>query len=246
MNYTGNEDFQLYFGRVRPVYHQLFNMAHAITGNAAQAEYCLQYALLDCWKGGESSHRGLRDALKRSVVRAAVKNTVADAADWDALQASLDDPDALRRMIAQENIETRRILALKYGCGLGSARIAKLTGVETARVKLIIDRFEARTRRKLNPSERRKYDVLIHRSIRSFFAEASPLAPEINSVFRVFQADAADISKPGKLPKRIVKWIFAFLLAAICIVVFWLIAVLIQQPVLEEPAPQTEIAEILE
>ena len=245
MNYPGNEDFQLYFGRIRPVYHQLFNMAHAITGNAAQAEYCLQYALLDCWKGGESSHRGLRDALKRSVVRAALKNAQSDAPDWDALQTTADDPDQIRRLISPESTEVRRILALKHGCGLSSARIARLMGTDTARVRQIIDRFEARIRRRLDRSARRKYDVLIHHAVRSYFVEASPLTPEMNSVFRVFQADAADVAKPGKLPARIVKWVLAAVLAAICIAAFWLAAVLIQPPVLEE-APQIEIAETLE
>ena len=245
MNYPGNEDFQLYFGRVRPVYHQLFNMAHAITGSAAQAEYCLQYALLDCWETGENNHRGLRDALKRSVVRAAVKNTAPDAQDWDALQTTQEDPDLMRRLIALESAEVRRILALKHGCGLPSARIAKLTGSDAARVRQLIDRFEARVRRRLDASARRKYDILIHQAVRSYFAEASALAPEMNSVFRVFQADAADIKKPGRLPKRIVKWIFALILALICIAAFWFAAVLIQPPVLEDvpQAPVTELSE---
>ena len=245
MNHPGNEDFQLYFGRIRPVYHQLFNMAHAITGSASRAEYCLQYALLDCWEGGENSHRGLRDALKRSVVRAALKNTAEDAPDWDALQTDAEDPDPMRRMIAIESTEVRRILALKHGCGLSSARIAKLTGSDAGRVKQLIDRFEARVRRRLNPSERRKYDILIHHAVRSYFAEASALAPEMNSVFRVFQADAADIKKPGRLPARIAKWVFALILAVICIAAFWFAAVLIQPPVLED-VPQTEIAATLE
>ena len=245
MNHPDHEDIQLDLSRVRPTYHQLFNIAHAVTGSAAQAEYCLQFALLDCWQGGENSHRGLRDALKRAVIRCALKNGSSDANDWDAMRTGDEDPDTTRRLIAQEGAEIRRILALKYGCGLSYGRIGKLADIEAARVRQIIDRFEARTRRKLEPSERRKYDVLIQRAIRSYFAEASLLAPDMNSVFRSFQADAADISKPSKLPMRIVKWFFAALLAVICIAAFWLTAVLLQQPVLEEN-PQAEISETLE
>ena len=245
MNHPGNEDFQLYFGRIRPFYHQLFNIAHAVAGSAAQAEYCLQFALLDCWSGGENSHRGLRDALRRSVIRCALKNAAQEASDWDALRTATDDADTTRRLIAQESNETRRILALKHGCGLSYGQIARLTGIEPARVRQMSERFEARTRRKLNSSERRKYDILIHHAVRSCFTEASPLAPEMNSVFRSFQADAADITKPSRLPMRIVKWICALLLALICIAAFWLTAVLMQPPVLED-VPQTEIEEIIE
>ena len=63
-----SEDFQLYFSRVRPIYHQLFNLAHAITGNCEQAEYCLQYAMLDCWAAGDASasRHGFREGLRRS------------------------------------------------------------------------------------------------------------------------------------------------------------------------------------
>lgn len=244
MNKLDNSEFLLYLGHVRPYYHRLFNMAHAITGSAAQAEYALQYALLDCWQTGESSRRALRDALKRSIVRASIKNPSPEISDWDGLRTSQEDPELTRRLIAQESVEMRRILALKYGCGLSNGQIARLTALDRARVRQLLERFEARTRRKLNHSERRRYDFLIHNSIRSFFAEPDAFAPEMNGVFRSFQADAAEIAKPGKLPKKIAKWIFAALLALICMVVFWLIAVLIQPPVTENPV-QTEIAESL-
>lgn len=242
MNKLNNEEFLLYLGRVRPMYHRLFHIAHAITGDAAQAEYALQYALLDCWQLGESSHRGLRDALKRSIVRASIKNASFDASDWDGLRTTPEDPEPVRRLISQESTEMRRILALKYGCELSIGQIARLMSLDRAGVRQLLNRFEARLRRRLQPSERRRYDFLIHNSIRSFFAEADTFAPEMNGVFRSFQADAAEVAKPGKLPKRIVKWVFAALLAIICILAFWLTAVLIQPPVLENPA-QTEISD---
>lgn len=244
MNKLDNEEFLLYLSRVRPLYHRLFHIAHAITDNAVQAEYALQYALLDCWQLGENSHRGLRDALKRSIVRISIKNASPGASDWDGLRTTADDPEPVRRLISQESPEMRRILALKYGCELSIGQIARLTSLDRARVRQLLERFEARTRRKLKHSERRRYDFLIHNSIRSFFAEPDAFAPEMNGVFRSFQADAAEVAKPGKLPKRIIKWIFAALLAILCILAFWLTAVLIQPPVLEDPV-QTEIAESL-
>jgi len=242
MNYPDNEDFQLYYSRFKPLYHQLFNIAHAITGSAANAEYSIQYALLNCWDGGDAGRHGLREALKRSVIRAALKNIDTDACDWDGLHAVQEDPDVLHRMIGQESPEMRRILALKYGCGLPLGRIARLMDTDAGRVKQLIERFEARTRRRLEASDRRKYDILLHQSMRSFFAAPSPLAPEAGSVFRSFQADAAGIAKPSRLPMRIAQWVFTALLAIACIVAFWFAAVLIQPPVLEE-APQIAVEE---
>ena len=50
-----NDALQLYLNRVRPVYVQLFNLAHAITGSCDRAEYALQYALTDYWASGSAS-----------------------------------------------------------------------------------------------------------------------------------------------------------------------------------------------
>ena len=73
---SDSEDFQIYFNRIRPIYHELFNLAHAVTGSSAQAEYSLQYALLECWCLGSapSSRHGFREALRRATLRAALKN----------------------------------------------------------------------------------------------------------------------------------------------------------------------------
>jgi len=242
------EDFQLYFNRIRPVYHQLFNIAHAITGNCEQAEYCLQYAMLDCWSTGDSnaSHHGFREGLRTSVTRAALKSTAAQEFDWNGLLAEPGNSDPLLAIISQESAEVRRVLTLRHGCGLPVQRIARITGSDVSRVQTILRRFEARTRRKLSTLDRRRYDLLIMRSIRSQLSHPSPLAPEMGSVFRTFQADAQAISRPSRLPTRILRVVCGAVLAVICVLAFWFTAVLLQPPVLEEPVPPSAVESIAE
>lgn len=236
------EEFQLYFTRIRPIYHQLFNIAHAITGNCDQAEYCLQYAMLDCWSAGDAnaSHHGFREGLRSSVTRAALKCTTSGEYDWNGLQTDPDSDDPLVKLIAQEPAELQRLIALRYGCSLSPRRIAKAVDLDLNRVQTLLSRFEARTRRRLSGGDRRRFDVLVVRTVRSQLNQANHMAPEMGSIFRTFQADAASIARPSRLPARILRAVLAVILAIFCVVAFWFTAVLMQPAVLEKPAVQVE------
>lgn len=236
------EEFQIYFTRIRPIYHQLFNIAHAITGNCDQAEYCLQYAMLECWSAGDAnaSHHGFREGLRSSVTRVALKCTCSEEYDWKSLQTDPDNTDPLARLITQEPTELQRLIALRYGCGLPPRRIAKITGLELNRIQTLLGRFEARTRRKLSTGDRRRFDTSIVRTVRSQLSQPNPLAPEMGATYRTFQTDAASITRPSRLPARILRAVLAVILAVFCVVAFWFTAVLMQPAVLEKPAEQIE------
>ena len=242
---TDSEEFQLYFNRIRPIYHELFNLAHAVTGASAQAEYSLQYALLECWSLGElpSSRHGFREALRSATLHAALKNPGgADAEnDWDGLRAPARPDDAIARLIAQEGAELRRMIALRYGCGLTLRKSARLTGVEARRAKQLFQRFEARARRALPPADRRRFELRISRTVRSGLTQPSPLAPELNNMLRTFQMDAASVARSNRLPGRILRCIVAAVLMLACMLVFWLAVVLLQPAVLEEPAATSAV-----
>ena len=236
------DDFQLYFSRLRPICHQLFNLAHAITGSSEQAEYCLQYAMLDCWAAGDASasRHGFREGLRTSAMRTALRiaGTEDVEYDWDGLTAEDGELDPLLNLIAQESVELRRVLTLRYGCSLSPRRIARLVDADTSRVQSLLKRFEARIRHKLSAGDRRRVESLLTQAIRGRMSQPGPLAPEMNSVFRTFQADAASISRSGRLPARILRGVLAAVLAVMCIVAFWLAAVLMQPAVMEKGAQQ--------
>lgn len=248
MSRPESEEFQLYFNRIRPIYHQLFNLAHAVSGSSERAEYCLQYAMLDCWSAGEAtaSSHGFRESLRSSAVRIALKSVSDAAPDWDGLRNGIESSDPLLRAIAQEGNELRRILALKYGGGLSTRRIARAMDIDLNRVQTLLRRFEARTKRKLSGADSRKYDLLLIRAVRSQLNLPSPQAPEMGAVFRSFQADAESVIRPNRLPARILHAVLAVILALICMGAFWLAAVLMQPAVLEEPDEATVIETIIE
>ena len=246
---TDSEDFQVYFNRIRPIYAELFNLAHAVTGASAQAEYSLQYAMLECWSLGElpSSRHGFREALRSATLHAALKAPRdADAEeDWDGLQSPANPDDAIARMIAQEPIELRRMIALRYGCGLSLRRSARLASVEPRRAQQMLQRFEARARRTLPAADRRRFELRIARAVRSGLSQPSPQAPELTNMLRTFQMDAASVSRSSRLPGHILRIALAVILTLACMLVFWFAAVLLQPAVLEEGAAPSAVETVL-
>ena len=243
---SDTDDFQLYLSRVRPIYHQLFNMAHAITGNCDQAEYSLQYAMTDFWAASSGSQHGFREGLRNTLIQAAMRTASGEAEfTWNGLSCENpeEEHDPVRRLIATESVELRRVLALKYGCGFSLRKIGRVMGIEPRRIQTALSRFEARARRKLEPGLRRRFDGLMLKAVKADFNLPSPLTPDMGNAFRTFQADAAAMTRPSRLPSRILHGVLAVIMALICIAGFWLAAVLMQPPVLEEP---TEIAQVQE
>lgn len=72
------EELRAFFARVRPDYRELFNMAHAICGNYETAEYAVQSAILQIYRGAGpvKSRMGLRESLRGAVRREAVSQTL--------------------------------------------------------------------------------------------------------------------------------------------------------------------------
>ena len=232
-----NDALQLYLNRVRPVYVQLFNLAHAITGSCDRAEYALQYALTDYWAAGSAPgmRHGFREGLRNTLIHAAVRDALAARNDrpeftWNGLtsEAPEAEPDPMRRITAGEPVETRRILVLRYGCGFAPNRIARLMQTDVGRVLTLLRRFEARARRKLALSDSKRFHSLIAQTVRSDLALPNAYVPDMGNVFRSFMADADSILRPNRLPARILHAIVAVIMAVVCMLVFWFAAVLMQ------------------
>lgn len=248
MPQTDSEEFLTYARRIRPIYQELFNLAHAVTGNSARAEYSLQYAMLECWSLGElpSTRHGFREALRTATLRAALKNASGEEEDdWDGLRTPAARDDALARLIAQESPDLRRLLALRYGCALPMRKCAHLAKLDLRRARQLMQRFEARARRTLPAAELRRLDPRIAKSVRGGLALPNPLAPDLNNALRTFQVDAASVSRPSRLPGRILRAGVAAVLTLLCMAVFWFAAVLLQPAVLEGPSPAEAAVESL-
>lgn len=225
------DDTRLYISRIRPIYHQLFNITHAICGDSRRAEYALQCAILNYWQEtARAQRREFRDGLRNTLVQTAFRTAMDKSAapgeiTWDGLNARGDDP--VLALIGSETREMRRMLALKYGVNASCLRIGRLMQMEPARVQTALMRFEARTRRRLGGVHGAKYDALMRRAVRMDFAAPCAVEPDVNAVLRAFQADASSAPVHSHTAAHILRWALTGLLILICIAAFWVIAILI-------------------
>lgn len=237
------QGLEQYLSRIRPIYPYLFNLAHAVTGSCESAQYALQCAMLQGWTADEDSagHHGFREAMRRLVIHAALKAEAAEQ-DWEGLPL-FGEGDPVSRLIAQEPVEMQRILALHGACGLSHRRIACICGMDAKRVGGMLRRFEARMRRRLPGTSGQRVDRRINHAVRAAMQQLCPGAPDMGAVLRSFQADAASTVRPSRLPVRIAQGVIAAVLTIVCMAAFWLAAVLLQPPVMEEAVGIVEVQE---
>lgn len=246
---TPQDDLRVYFARVRPVYCELFAIAHAILGNYELAEYAVQRAILDGWQRSQrfTGKLGFREALRSDVKRIAYAEALLRRNErpeftWnglapDAIDGAADEPFA--QLAAQESPDGRRILALRYGCGFFPAAIARLVEMPVGQVRQTLYRFEGRLRRRLRGSWRHKVEAYCFQTVREEFARPESNLPDPGTVYRTFQVEASQAVVPhGRLRK------FLYCLASVALIaligaVFWLAAVLVQAPMLEEDSENT-------
>ena len=227
-----------FFTRVTPAIPELFNMAYAICGNYDLAEYVLQFTLMETWSGDSHGGMGFREGMRNTLRRVAVEEALEPRENaleftWDGLAEGGDDP--VLRLLAQESTETRRAVALRYGCGLPAAKIARLMGVSTNRVKELTDRFSRNAGRSLAAEERHRFEQKLAKTVDRAFDRASAEMPSLGLIYRSFEAEALETRRPKHLASKLVKRVLAAALAVVCALLFWLAAVLIQPNVMEEP-----------
>lgn len=238
------DEFRVYFSRVKPVYRELFNMAHAICGNYEMAEYALQCAILECYQksGRIKSRVGFRENLRNILMRIAVgQSLLLDGIEltWDDLRADAIDGaqgDFILTMASEESLDARRILMLRYGCGIRPGQIAKLMNTAPAQVSRTLERFEKRISRRLPLRERARVENRIAQTARAQLTAPTAGTPDVGTVYRSFEAEAMQVTKPRGRISRIVSAVITGILVLFCAVIFWVIMVLLQPPEMETPA----------
>ena len=251
MNNSTTEELQLYFARIKPIYREMFGMAHAICGNYESAEYVLQQVVLEGWTRHDRIRRrvgfreGMRAALKRAAVQEALKprqeeqeqtwnGLVPDAMD-DVMDDGLGVPeDALvLHAVHGESLEMRRMLMMRHGCGLRPQTIAKVMGATAEQVQDQLERFETRLRHSLPARLRRHCETILARVIRDDLVQGGGNVPDPGTVYRTFEVEASQARSPRKYISRAVSIVVFAVLALLCAMVFWLVAVLMQAPQIE-------------
>ena len=246
---TQADALRAFFARVRPYYRELFNMAHAICGNYELAEYAVQSAILDIFRRGTPRSRaGLRENLRARVRAMAVEQArLIDDAEltWDGFREDAiegAEGDVVLQAASLEPLENRRMLMLRYGCGLRARDIALLLDAPAAQVATALTRFTRRLKRRLPPREQPRAERAIARSARAWLEKQSVGVPDAGAVYRSMEAELMEAGAPAHRVSRVLGRVVTVVIAIFLAALFWLLMVLIQPPRLEDPVPAPTVA----
>lgn len=244
MSEQTSEALRAWFKRVEPLYPEMFNTAHVICGNYDQAELALRGAILEVWSESADGGMGFREKLRGAVKQEAfdqLKQDRGTGADFTWPGFADIGEAAIQKQLGRESLENQRVLMLKHGVGLSAGRISQLTGMSTAQVRSVLERFENRCRRGLSAQERGRFDALFGRLARAQLASRTGV-PHPAAVYRAFEAEASRLEVPEHRVSRIVYRAVVFLMALVCAIMFWLFAVLVQSPSIQNPEPSPDSA----
>ena len=216
---ASEEERYRFFQRASELLPELYCMAYAICGTREAAEYALQLALIEAWGGDLRGQFGFREGLRHLLRDQAQARQEAEDPEWDAL-IEIEE-------LAQETTATRRMAALKYGCGLSARRVAQRMGMRASEVRQSLDRLERRVMRRLPSGHRRRPDLYLSDAIARRFAAGDPGMPSAAAIYRAFAAEADEPGESRRLAGKVLRGVTFAVLAAMCAVLFWLIAVLI-------------------
>ena len=246
---TQADALRAFFARVRPYYRELFNMAHAICGNYELAEYAVQSAILDIFRRGTPRSRaGLRENLRARVRAMAVEQArLIDDAEltWDGFREDAiegAEGDVVLQAASLEPLENRRMLMLRYGCGLSAHDIARLLDMPAAQVSGVLTRFSRRLKRRLPPREHARVERAIVHSARGWLEKQNGGMPDAGAVYRSLEAELMEAGGGAHRVSRVLGRVLAIAVALLLAALFWLFMVLLQPPRLEEPAAPTVAA----
>ena len=176
-----NVTLQKYLSRLTPHCRELFRMAHAITENAELAEYALLSAM-------RSAYLSLGDDVpfRDSIRHAVVEQSLGQLSRRDREEYPPDfrcfelpgDNGEVGAWLAAEKPETRRLLLLRYGCGLGSGDAGRALGVSRQAARAMMAAAQANFSRALGNLP---FDKTMARAARRELSRTDTAAPDMGA-----------------------------------------------------------------
>ena len=147
----------------------------------------------------------------------------------------------------REPVQMRRILMMKFGAGLHSYEIAPIIGMDKMRVRGYLRQFEARVERKVRKSGS-SYEKLAKHAALVELNRVDADVPDVTATFRQLQADMVDPVRPtgGNPLHRIIGVVIMTVAVVLCVALFWLFAVLMENDAPRSAVQQPEAVQTAE
>lgn len=239
---------QAFVERARPLLGPMYHSALLITDNAEMAETALKQALLQVYLDADAhDRRALREQLKKAVRECAFARlndmplTDAEKGDWHGAGGSCVVEDAvlsaLLSRFQMEEKDLQRYILLRCGFSVSHARAAEAAGMDPVQARDAYAHFRAKAAGARPEAFERSLAEMCRKIL-----EGSGAAPDMSAVCRAFERDAV-LSVRGKRKKRnFPAYILCAIGVAVCMALFWLIAVLLQPEAALQEAGQSTLS----
>ncbi len=240
------DEMRLYFNRVHPMCGELFAMAYAICGDYDDAEYVLQKVILNCWHNGRKRRglKGFHNGLREETRRVALSRVHETDDDWDQFGAEDIDgmpEDPVLRAFQNERAEIRRLLMLRYGCGLNLHQTGKVLDMTKSQVNQLIAKFQRKTKRSLDADDRGKLEIRLAEVCSQQLAERGSDMPDIGALYRNFEAEASEGYSPvSRFASKAAAFVTVVVLMAIIGCVIWGVSAVIRPVEINDSGLLTE------
>lgn len=235
------DDPQGYILKLRPLYIELFREAHAIVGNLELAEYVLKKAIYEAYlRRGEWRERmSFREALGQTVRMVAlaelahIKGVGSFDSDWQPpvpMEDISSDQRQLYARLMRESTSLVRMLMLYYACGLRINQIAQVMATRPGEVRDALVRFRSRLERsriKFGKSPKHQMEDMLEQLLLAMLQATDEDVPDSGPIFRAFERDAEGAPRARLSKSRVVATVLISLGAIVCAILFWVVAIII-------------------
>ena len=229
------DERQDYVNRLRPLANGLFNTTHTIVNNCELAEYVLQSAILDAFLERKKWREtmGFKDGLMRAVrLRSLleIKKLQSADADWRGIGGEAASGDRLLEYISEQSLQLQRSVVMRYGCGMSVKQMSEILDLPPEEIRGDIRKFILKLEKNnaqyaLSQSVERELAIRLTR----FLYRPGSAAFDPNAMLRAFEMGLESRHMPKKIVSKTIRYLLLGLGTLICIVLFWVIAVLIER-----------------
>ncbi len=229
------DGIRVYSERLQPQIRLLYRAAHTVTGNRRMAECVLSNGILRAflnrsdWRERMSFREGVLRAIWAEAREQMRREENIDW-DWAGIIAEVNEKHPLLGVLANETLDTQRIMVLKYGCALSNKEIGSLTGRTAEQVRSHVSCCQVRLERALSNYElpRKPFERYIAREIRWWMNRETNETIDAGYFLSTFEKDAVGAKQPRRIAMQIMKTLFTCLGAFALALLVWLLVILME------------------
>lgn len=230
-----NDGIRTYSERLQPQIRLLYRAAHIIMGNRRMAECVLSNGILRAflnrsdWRERMSFREGVLRELWAEA-REQLRREENSDWDWTGIDAEFHEKHPVISALANEPVDTQRIMMLRYGCALSAKEIGSLTGRTAEQVRSHIACCQVRLERALSGHEpsRKPFERLAARDIRWWMNRENDEPIDVGYFLATFERDAVGAKQPRRIVSQILRGILFTAGALILAVLVWVLVILME------------------